>query len=399
MKRLQEFHAEMNSIGKPWREFIKVCLDRNLSSSSQQIRRYRQLKYFFSLIFLTYFCCCNSQISEPVSPVALTSSELLIKIEKHDAAVHIMDDWMRDPYILIGPDKQYYLTATQFDNEAKGIGFPLWRSNDLVNWVYLGVPYTLKNSSFYDEFVKAKPQDLKLWAPELYFKNNKWIVVHTTNARMANIAISDNSEVFKAPISDWGYEGFGHRHDPSLFTDDDDKQWLVSGATQIQEIKPDFSGYNGDPIVIRPSDRKIGHEGCQMLKIGTKYVLFGTAWSTDSMRRGTYNLYYCTADKVTGPYGPRKFAGRSLGHGTVFKDKKGRWWCTAFNNGTYVPPVTVAEKGIDRKIATTLNRQGLTLVPMSIVFKDGDVVVRALDPYYSEPGSEEVQKFQINMKK
>ena len=75
-----------------------------------------------------------------------------------------------------------------------------------------------------------------------------------------------------------------------------------------------------------------------MRKIGNKYVHFGTAWSTDRGRQGSYNLYYCTADKITGPYGPRKFAGRFLGHGTPFQDKDGKWWCTAFFNAKRSAP-------------------------------------------------------------
>jgi len=341
------------------------------------------------------FCCCNSQISEPGSQVTSTRSELLIKIEKHDAAVHLMDDWMRDPYIMVGPDRFYYLIVTQFDNEAKGIGFPLWRSADLVNWEYLGIPYTLKNSSFYDEFVKLNSTNLRLWAPEISYKNNKWIIVHTTNSKMSNLAIAEGDGVLKAPFSDWGYNVFGQRHDPSLFTDDDGSQYLVYGATWLQKIKSDFSGYESPEVPIRPSDRKIGHEGSFILKIGNKYALFGTAWSRDTLRRGTYNLYYCTADKVTGPYGPRRFAGRCLGHGTIFRDKDGKWWCTAFMNGTFVDPVQVVNDGVEINIATTINRQGLTLVPMEIKMINGDVYVRALDPNYEKPGKEEIQKFDI----
>lgn len=50
----------------------------------------------------------------------------------------------------------------------------------------------------------------------------------------------------------------------------------------------------------------------------------------------------------------RRLAGRCLGHGTVFKDQKGQWWCT-----------------------------------------DGDVTVKTLDPEYVNPGKEENQKFQL----
>ncbi|MCF8346444.1 MAG: hypothetical protein K9G38_04465, partial [Bacteroidales bacterium] len=130
-------------------------------------------------------------------------------------------------------------------------------------------------------------------------------------------------------------------------------------------------------------------------KIGDKYVHFGTAWSTDIIRKGTYNLYYCTSDAVTGPYGPRKFAGRFLGHGTPFKDKKGRWWCTAFFNAN-VPPITHEEAMLPSvsNNAYTINEQGVTIVPLDVkVLEDGQVHIRAKDPAYSIPGPEEAQDF------
>ena len=49
-----------------------------------------------------------------------------------------------------------------------------------------------------------------------------------------------------------------------------------------------------------------------MIKVGGKYVHLGTAWSTDQGRKGSYNLYYCVADTITGPYGPRKLPVDSL---------------------------------------------------------------------------------------
>jgi arylsulfatase len=109
---------------------------------------------------------------------------------------------------------------------------------------------------------------------------------------------------------------------------------------------------------------------------------------------GPNNLYYCTADKVTGPYDERKFAGRFLGHGTTFRDKSGRWWCTAFYNAN-VPPITRREintKDLSDN-AYTINRQGLTLVPMEIGSVDGEITVCAKDPAYATPGPEEVQRF------
>ena len=78
-----------------------------------------------------------------------------------------------------------------------------------------------------------------------------------------------------------------------------------------------------------------------------RWESLGTAWSTDQSRKGSYKLYYSTADKITGPCGPRKFAGRFLGHGTPFQTRDGKWWCTAFFNAN-VPPLPREGPGLRR---------------------------------------------------
>lgn len=132
-----------------------------------------------------------------------------------------------------------------------------------------------------------------------------------------------------------------------------------------------------------------------MIKVGDKYVHLGTAWSTDRGRKGSYNLYYSVADKIIGPYGPRQFAGRFLGHGTPFKDKTGKWWCTAFFNAN-VPPLD--RKGIRHRDlganAQTINEQGVTVVPLDVrLLENGAVYIRAKDPAYAVPGPDEAQAF------
>ena len=132
-----------------------------------------------------------------------------------------------------------------------------------------------------------------------------------------------------------------------------------------------------------------------MIKVGDRYVHLGTAWSTDRGRKGSYNLYYCTSRNITGPYGPRRFAGRFLGHGTPFKTRDGKWWCTAFYNAN-TPPLPrdgVATRDLSAD-AQTINPWGVTIVPLTVESKDGDVFIRAKDPAYATPGPDEAQKFQ-----
>ena len=224
------------------------------------------------------------------------------------------------------------------------------------------------------------------------FIDGKWHLLHTSNAGLGNF-VSTKDANLKAPYVGWN-ERFGQQHDPTIFVDDDNSKWLISRCARIQKLNDDLSGFDGNPIDINPSNRKMGHEGVVIIKFEGKYIFFGTAWSRDTLRKGTYNLYYCVSDKLEGPYEERKFAGRFLGHGTPFKDKEGRWWCTAFYNANH--PTLSRDEARTKDVsqsAYTLNKQGLTLVPIDIKMVNGKIVVRALDPDYEKPGAEEMQNF------
>lgn len=340
-------------------------------------------------------------------------------LQTHDRALHIKDGWMRDPYIILAPDDYYYLTGTTplpdderqiADKHNTGLGpksivgykMQLWRSEDLIHWEYLGAPYCLLDGIWYqvqpERFAAVDRSDWRLWAPELHRIGNRWVIVHTSPSPVkgANLSVTQD-DVLRGPFTNPMGTAIGRRHDPSLFVDDDGTVWLIWGATRIAALRPDLTGLAGEATQIGPANRKMGHEGCLIRKIGDRYVLFGTGWSTDKMRRGTYNLYYCTADKVAGPYGPRRFAGRYLGHGTPFQDKQARWWCTAFFNAN-VPPLsrTEARTRDMSDNAYTINRQGVTIVPLDVkVRPDGSVYIHAKDPDYAYPGTEEVQSFNL----
>ncbi len=344
-------------------------------------------------------------------------------LKSHDKALYIKAGWIRDPYITIGPDDAYYLTGTQpregdprearnpyniglGDESIVGDQVRVWRSSDLVEWESLGPIFSV------DETIKAKRgatiQNRYIWAPEIHWLSDIgdhgcWALVHCPR-KHSSLALTEGTELtgpWRHPMNG----NMGQRHDPSIFTDDDGTRYLLWGNTMVAPLKKDLSGYSAEPIRIDPSGsrpgpngkpiNRIGHEGATMIKVGGKYVHFGTAWSTDQGRKGSYNLYYCVADKITGPYGPRKFAGRFLGHGTPFKDKAGKWWCTAFFNAN-VPPLS--RDGIQKRDlgdnAQTINEQGVTIVPLDVrVLENGEVFIRANDPAYASPGPDEAQRF------
>ncbi|WP_299556337.1 family 43 glycosylhydrolase [Seonamhaeicola sp.] len=354
----------------------------------------------------------------PEVAIPFNKEDIAAGLKSRDKALYIKDGWIRDPYIAKGPDGNYYLTGTtplpnepteKIDPYNLGLGqqsyvgwkVQVWKSKDLISWESLSTPYDLYDG-IWDE---VKPERFKgddknewlLWAPELHWLGDKWALVHTSPFPVngANFSISKGME-----LSGWTNPmgaKIKKRHDPSLFKDDDGTLWMVWGATQIAKIRPDLTDFDSKPIDISPSGKtkSMGHEGCLMMKIKGKYVLFGTGWSTTKMRRGSYNLYYATADKIEGPYSERKFVGRFLGHGTPFKTRDGKWWCTAFYNAN-VPPIS-SKNVEDRNLgytAYTINQRGTTIVPLDVyVDEKNELIIRAIPSEYGTPGPDEFQKF------
>ena len=325
------------------------------------------------------------------------------KLNKRDRAVLVKEGWIRDPFIVKGNNGYFYLTGTTTNpgdprengelNTGLGEGsivgnkVRVWRSLNLADWQDLG--------SVYEQPEDDSGKKNVLWAPEIQWTGKNWIMVHCPRYK-SELLMTEGKDI-RGPWNSVGGEDFKNMHDPSLFKDDDGTWYLVSGYHKyyVAPLKKDFSGFASKPVEISPSDRNIGHEGTTIKKIGKKYVFFGTAWSTDKGRKGSYNLYYCTSDNIYGPYSERRFVGRFLGHGTPFQDKGGKWWCTAFYNAN-VPPLD--REGIQKRnlseTAQTINQSGTTLVPLDVKIEAaGDVTIRAIDPAYSQPGPDEIQKF------
>ncbi|MEM6504117.1 MAG: sulfatase-like hydrolase/transferase [Planctomycetota bacterium] len=348
----------------------------------------------------------------------MSPEEIRAGLKTRDKALYIKAGWIRDPYITLGPDDYYYLTGTQptegdpreaDDPYNIGLGptsivgnqVRVYRSKDLAQWERLGPIFEVKDT------IKGRRGDkIKnpyIWAPEVHWVGDRWALVHCPLGH-ASLALSPGKELagpWTHPMGD----KFGKRHDPSFFTDDDGQRYLLWANTKIAPLSTDLTSYTAkerriDPSTLRTrldgtKTKVIGHEGATMIKVGEKYVSFGTAWSTDLGRRGSYNLYYTVADNVTGPYGERQFAGRFLGHGTPFQDRDGNWWCTAFFNGNSPPlPAGGIQQRDLRQHAQTINEQGVTIVPLDVrMLEDGRVYIRAIPDEYATPGPEETQTF------
>jgi len=329
---------------------------------------------------------------------AQQAGDVVADLRKHDKAVHVLNADIANPFVEIGPDGYYYLTGTvPMDlSTSKETSVRVWRSKDLGTWEPFGEIKHAPGSAFVKElwdFAGKRNITPDIRSSEAHYVNGHWVIVHTSNVRVANLMLSASPDIKGSYTEPLGLD-IGFHVDPSIFVDDDGTPWLLSNCTQIRRIKKDFSAFDGNHRLIGPKSKQLGFEGTRMVKVGGKYVLFGTSWSTDIEGKGTYNLYYATADKILGPYSPRKFAGRYIGNGAPFKDRDGRWWAWAFYRADH-PPLN-AEQADKRDLsdaAYTINKKGLTLVPLEISQENGEIKVVPKDPVYRFPGKEEVQQF------
>jgi arylsulfatase len=170
----------------------------------------------------------------PAVAKVMPRSEIEAGLASHDKALFIKEGWMRDPYIILGPDDYYYLTGTtpnpgepreQSDPYNTGLGdesivgwkAQVWRSKDLIDWESLSAPFTLKEGIWFEKRPKRfedVPEKLWfLWAPEVHWLGDRWALTHTSPSpvRGANLALTEGADL-KGPWTHPMGADIGHRH-------------------------------------------------------------------------------------------------------------------------------------------------------------------------------------------
>jgi beta-xylosidase len=315
----------------------------------------------------------SGQYSNPVAPVG--NPVLTVP----SSVVPVMDQWMRDTYVMTGPDGCYYMTGT---TATPGRLFPagrvhcwdyndglyLWRSKDLQQWEPMGLIWSFDrdaakwqqkgkpleqgamspNKDPLDSFYRA------VWAPELHYisSKKKWLLVACMNGGAGSFVLESVSGKPEGPyrnIKGNRQKAIFPNIDLSLFEDDKGKVYLIGHNHFIARMKDDLSDiaepfrklietpYNPDPYI----------EGVFITKHDGRYQLLQTVWSVkkvdgtfsylrnDKNRQDSlysYDVVVAEADNIYGPYGPRYAAILQGGHNNVFKDKNGQWWSTIFFN-------------------------------------------------------------------
>ncbi len=315
----------------------------------------------------------NTAFSNPVAPVG--DSKLTVPA----TVVPLMDTWMRDTYVMTGPDGYYYMTGT---TASKGRvfsssrihcwdyndGLYLWRSTDLKQWEPMGLIWGFDKDAagWQKKGVPIQSGDLSpnkdpldsfyraVWAPELHYvkSRKKWLLIACMNGGAGSFVLESTSGLPQGPyrnIKGNAEKAIFPNIDLSLFEDDNGKVYLVGHNHFITEMNDDCSDikapfrrleempYNPEPYI----------EGVYITKHNNKYQLLQTVWSVrqengaysylrDDKKNPdalySYDVVVAEADRVEGPYGPRYAAILQGGHNNLFVDREGNWWSTTFFN-------------------------------------------------------------------
>ena len=293
----------------------------------------------------------------------------------------LIPDLVADPSVAEINGTFYFYATT--DGTGKGLstaGLPVvWKSKDFLNWSFSG---SLFSSNY----------DAKYWAPSTpVYKDGHYYLFPTLDNRITAI-VSDSPEgPFRTPdgkdlnkTSGWHHFPItaGNPIDAEVFRDDDGTYYMVWSQRYIGKLKPDFSGFDGDP---QPIQTKRGgySEGPFLRKRNGIYYYFYTLGGNENYQYA-YMLsrssplgpweapeqdVIATTDREQGVYGP--------GHGCFFNPQGSPQW--------YFVYLEYGRSGTDRQVMAdkmNFNDDG-TIQPIHLTL-EGVGALRS-NPDYSTP--------------
>ncbi|TYR37622.1 family 43 glycosylhydrolase [Sphingobacterium phlebotomi] len=348
------------------------------------INSLHKLKIFtgFLLLVLSVTACGSQKnndsdaetvFSDPSAPIGnktLTVPEVVSPI---------LDVWMRDAFIMYGPDGNYYLTGTTASPdrvfpEGKvhcwdyNDGLYMWKSKDMKNWESMGLIWSF-DADAADWQKKGKPLKAgavspnndpldslyrAVWAPELHYiaSQKKWMIIACLNGGGGSFILESISGLPQGPyvnIEGNAAKPIYENIDASLFEDDNGEVYVVAHNHYIAKMKPDLSDI-AEPyrkFIEMPYDPEPYIEGVYMTKHDGKYQLLQTVWSVlkpdgdytyvrddrkDLKSLHSYDVVVAESDNIYGPYGPRYPAIIEGGHNNIFTDGNGDLWSSTFFN-------------------------------------------------------------------
>ena len=270
--------------------------------------------------------------------------------------------WIRDTFIMLGHDGNYYLTGTSGNMD----GINLWRTPDLKHFEFIKQVWTPDKDPA--KWYNRAPNRL-FWAPELHYINSTYWIAFCISVgdQGKNGVLKSTSGMPEGPyeLAFQENRGVDENIDPSMFQDTDGSVYYVWQDGLICKFNASMTGFDSEPRKILTTDgQRVGYEGAELVKIGAWYVLTCAEWNGGSNHSdGTYDMMYSCSKSLAGPWKPRRVAVPHAGHGALFKDKSGRWMASFFGNDRTAPframpgyvPVETQDTGDDLVIRPQIN--------------------------------------------
>lgn len=238
-------------------------------------------------------------------------------------------------------------------------GVPIMKSADLANWKTIGYCYSTLISNDNMNLVNGKTAYGKgSWASSIRYKSGNYHVLvpsYTSNKTHLYTAADPAS-------GPWKEVQFPFYHDPSLHLDEDGRNFVVYGGSDIKIVQLNSTltgvqsgGVNKTLITSTTIKNLLGvqnpilvGEGSHIEKINGWYYIFLICWPNASGYDGRTQLAF-RSKTIDGTYeGKVVLSSRGVAQGSVVQDADGKWWGYLFqDNGSvgrspWIMPVTWA---------------------------------------------------------
>ncbi|MBM3500582.1 MAG: DUF1349 domain-containing protein [Armatimonadetes bacterium] len=246
-----------------------------------------------------------------IVPLALFAAVPLRAVAEPPTFANPLDAKVADPDIILW-EGTYYLYGTLADPRRVVEGFPVWTSQDLVDWRERGL--ALRNAG-------DRWGQFWFWGPDLVRHGGRWLMYYGAfrqagGARVGRICVAQ-SESPLGPFTDVRAPLFetdrGDAIDAEVFVDDDGAAYIFYTITDhgrntihVAPLADDRLSLAAEPKQIlqpdQPWETYPVNEGAFVTKRGGKYVLL---YAANDFRMPDYCVGCATADSPLGPWRKR----------------------------------------------------------------------------------------------
>ena len=247
-----------------------------------------------------------------------------------------------DPAMKVHNGKMYMLIGKDEAVDSKLFRMPYWTvisSTDLRDWKV--------EAHINPEDTYIGKESIKCWAGDLAFKNGKIYLYFSNGGEETGVLVADKPEgpykdVLNKPLLPKEMS-YNREYDPTTFTDDDGKNYLIYGRNgmlnkkliyyQLIELNDDLISIAGEPKSLK-TDTKYGFGKANRAFDHQYFHKYGDTYYLSCAGK------YRTSKTLEGPYVNERSTGQPRGH-TSFVDYNGQSYhaweftCLPYGNRKY----------------------------------------------------------------